>query len=116
MKPTSDWRPCLQEWDAFVKQRPELGYKQGHWALHNFLRHFRQALVEHDAIRFAKRRFWIAHRTRFAEVAFDCATAVIGPFANATRDVDASHAAALARAKTRTSSAAMRSGRAVDFG
>ncbi|WP_284617457.1 hypothetical protein [Aquabacterium humicola] len=72
----TEWTTGLEAWAEFVANHPELGYRRDHWAFHNFLRHFKQALIDHDAIRFAKRRFWVAHRDRFTSVAFACATGV----------------------------------------
>lgn len=61
----------------FVHRHPELAYKEGHFPFHNFLRRHAKVLEREDAIRRAKNRFWIAHRTRFMEVAFACATGAI---------------------------------------
>jgi hypothetical protein len=66
-----------EAWVEFVKNHPELGYRADRWGFHNFLRHFKEVLVAHDAIRVAKRRFWIAHRDRFSDVAFACASGVL---------------------------------------
>lgn len=74
MQPHTDWMTGPDAWAAFTKLHPELGYRPGKWQFHNFLRLHREALSKCDAIRFAKRRFWIAHRDRFAAVAFECAT------------------------------------------
>lgn len=71
---TSDWQSAIEAWKAFTQAHPELGYRSGKWQFHNFLRHHRDALMAVDAIRMAKRRFWIAHAVRFAPAAFDCAT------------------------------------------
>ena len=68
------WSNGLTAWSEFVKRHPELGYRAGKWPFHNFLRYVRRALVQADAIRVAKRRFWIAHRIRFNDVAFACAS------------------------------------------
>ena len=74
MQPQHEWLPGPTAWDHFVARHPELGYRPGKWAFHNFLRYFRQTLIDRDAIRLARRRFWVAHRARFFEVGFDCAT------------------------------------------
>lgn len=74
METASEWTTGPEAWDQFVKQHPELGYRPGVWPFHNFLRLFRDALLESDALRKAKCRHWIAHRQRFSRVAFDCAT------------------------------------------
>lgn len=74
MQSPTEWKVGADVWADFVDQHPELGFKAGRWPFHNFLRLHRAALVRHDAIRLAKRRFWIAHIERFSEVAFDCAT------------------------------------------
>jgi hypothetical protein len=74
MQNHSDWVVGTQAWADFVAHHPELGYRAGKWPFHNFLRFHRDQLLALDAIRLAKRRFWIAHRTRFPAVAFDCAT------------------------------------------
>ncbi|TWO67765.1 hypothetical protein FN976_25610 [Caenimonas sedimenti] len=71
----SEWVAALEAWSLFVECHPELGYRSGKWQFHNFLRLHRKALQSADAIRFAKRRFWIAHRQRFPDAAFACATA-----------------------------------------
>jgi hypothetical protein len=70
----SDWDTAHHVWDAFVTRHPELRYPRGRWGFHNFVRVFRQRLIEADAIRLARNRFWVAHRVRFADVAFDLAT------------------------------------------
>jgi hypothetical protein len=74
MNDAHQWTTAHDAWSEFVKQHPELGYRPGQWQLHNFLRHFRAELCRHDAIRKAKGRHWVAHRARFVDVAFDCAT------------------------------------------
>ena len=61
-------------WDEFVLRHPELGYKPGRMNFHNFLRQSRGYLLQADAIRFAKNRFWIAHVERFCLCAFEYAT------------------------------------------
>jgi hypothetical protein len=68
------WVTGPDAWREFVTLHPELGYRPDRWGFHNFLRHFKQALVHQDAIRLAKRRFWIANRERFCAVSFACAT------------------------------------------
>lgn len=78
MTDNNDWQTGLNAWAAFVKQHPELGYRPGKWGFHNFLRHFRDELVQADAIRLAKRRFWVAHAQRFECVGFACATGHAG--------------------------------------
>lgn len=75
---SSNWRVGPDVWADFTKQHPVLGYQPGKWQFHNFLRSFRDELIEADAIRKAKGRFWIAHSERFAVVAFDCATGALG--------------------------------------
>lgn len=72
----SEWTTATQAWSEFVQQHPELGYRPGRWQFHNFLRHFREDLRAQDAIRLAKHKHWIAHRSRFRLAAFDCATGV----------------------------------------
>jgi len=71
-----EWVTAYSAWAAFVAEHPELGYAPGKWQFHNFLRHHRDQLVQVDAIRMAKKRYWIAHLSRFARAAFDCATGV----------------------------------------
>ena len=53
---------------------PELAYRDGRQQFHNFLRYHRQALVQRDALRRAKGKFWVAHTEPFIEVAFELAT------------------------------------------
>lgn len=65
MTTTSHWVTGLDGWAIFSERHPELGYRRGKWQFHNFLRVHRATLVGHDAIRVAKRRFWIAHVERF---------------------------------------------------
>jgi hypothetical protein len=69
-----EWMTGPAAWVHFVQQHPELGYKPGRMNFHNFLRFHRSRLVEADAIRMAKHKFWIAHRQRFCDAAFECAT------------------------------------------
>jgi hypothetical protein len=69
-----DWVAALAAWSRFVEEHPELGYRPGKWQFHNFLRLHKAALVDCDAIRLAKRRFWVAHLSRFIAAAFDAAT------------------------------------------
>ena len=80
MATSSEWKTGPVAWAAFIQQHPELGYRPGKWQFHNFLRLHRQALVDADAIRMAKRRFWIAHVERFCNLAFECATGAPGIF------------------------------------
>lgn len=68
------WTTGVDAWKQFVHKHPELGYRAGKWGFHNFLRYYRDPLVAADAIRLAKRRFWVANSERFSEVAFECAT------------------------------------------
>lgn len=77
MQPQTAWMPGAQAWAAFVGRHPELGYRPGRWQFHNFLRLHRDDLVAMDAIRMAKRRFWIAHADRFSHAAFECATGML---------------------------------------
>jgi len=74
----SEWITAHQAWTDFVRAHPELGYAEGKWQLHNFLRIYRDALVAHDAIRKAKNRFWIAHARRFEQVATGAAYHLAG--------------------------------------
>lgn len=82
MQTQTEWVTSQRAWEQFIYQHPELGYKPGHMNFHNFLRVHRDALKQADAIRLAKRRFWVAHTGRFCQVAFDCAT---GAFATASK-------------------------------
>ena len=70
----SEWQTAPEAWLVFVRRHPELGLKPGKWAFHNFLRFHRSSLVAVDAIRLARKRFWIAHVERFSQAAFECAT------------------------------------------
>ena len=72
--PSSEWITGVRAWDTFTERHPELGLNKGKWAFHNFLRPYREALVQADAIRMVRNRFWLAHQDRFYETAFDCAT------------------------------------------
>ena len=73
----SDWIVGPQAWADFVKLHPELGHKPGRMNFHNFLRNAKQHLVAADAIRLAKRKFWIAHQSRFPETAFEISTCAV---------------------------------------
>ncbi len=79
MQPNREWATGPDAWAEFVAQHPELGYRPGKWQFHNFLRYFRATLVERDAIRLARRRFWVAHRARFNRACFDLATGASAP-------------------------------------
>ena len=70
----SDWIVGPTAWAIFVNKHPELGYKPGRMNFHNFLRHAKDELVNMDAIRMAKHKFWIAHEVRFPLGAFEIAT------------------------------------------
>ncbi|NDE54998.1 MAG: hypothetical protein EB069_10585, partial [Actinobacteria bacterium] len=72
--PPSTWLTGTQAWDQFVATHPELGLKSGRWAFHNFLRFHRQTLIDADAIRKARKRFWIANPQRMFPLAFDFLT------------------------------------------
>jgi hypothetical protein len=78
MAEASEWKVAHEAWAEFCTRHPELGFRQGHWPFHNFLRFHRPALIAADAIRLARKRFWIAHRERFSTVAFECATGGAG--------------------------------------
>lgn len=69
-----DWATGTRAWNDFVEKNPILGFRPGRWGFHNFLRLHRRALIESDAIRRARNRFWIVHRDRFCAVAFELAT------------------------------------------
>jgi hypothetical protein len=77
MQTQTGWTTGADAWSAFVERHPELGYKSGRMSFHNFLRNTRSQLLDKDAIRLAKNKFWIAHTDRFCSVAFDCATGKI---------------------------------------
>ena len=68
------WSRANPVWDDFTKKHPELGLNKGPGAFHNFLRSYRQPLVNADVLRLARNRFWVANVDRFCEVAFECAT------------------------------------------
>lgn len=74
MNQTNEWVTIHHAWSKFTEKHPELGYKEGMWQVHNFLRIFREDLVMQDAIRKARGRHWIANASRFSEAAFNCAT------------------------------------------
>ena len=74
MQVNHSWATGPDAWKQFTKQHPELGYRDGRQQFHNFLRHHREALVKGDALRRAKGKFWVAHRDRFSEIAFNLAT------------------------------------------
>jgi len=74
MQPNHEWVTGHEAWTQFTKIHPELGYRDGFQQFHNFLRYHRDALVKRDALRRAKRKFWIAHTGRFNEAAFELAT------------------------------------------
>lgn len=76
MQPLTDWTTGYEAWQKFTERHPELGYKPGRMNFHNFLRFHRNVLVGVDALRIAKRKFWIAHVERFCAAAFDCATSL----------------------------------------
>lgn len=69
-----NWRTGHEAWKQFTQVHPELGYRDGPQQFHNFLRYHRDALVQRDALRRAKGKFWIAHTGRFNEAAFELAT------------------------------------------
>jgi hypothetical protein len=78
MQTNSEWQTGLSAWADFVARHPELGYRPGKYPFHNFLRHFRQELVQGDGLRKARSRHWVAHVERFNRIAFDCATGLKG--------------------------------------
>lgn len=75
MTPSHEWVTSADAWRSFIKTHPELGYREGKWQFHNFLRFHREHLIAKDAIRKARKRFWVAHLSRFIEAAFECAAA-----------------------------------------
>ena len=77
MEDRNNWQTANRTWAQFTQQHPELGYKPGRNNFNNFLRLHRNTLKQADAIRLAKRQFWIAHKDRVCSVAFDCATGVL---------------------------------------
>lgn len=72
--PSSQWDRATRTWVLFTERHPELGYSPEFWSMHNFFRRNGESLVNADAIRRAKNRYWIAHTERFIECAFACAT------------------------------------------
>lgn len=52
--PPTEWQTGVHVWDTFTDLHPELGLNKGKWAFHNFLRPYRQALVQADAIRLVR--------------------------------------------------------------
>jgi hypothetical protein len=74
MEASHSWTTGHQAWKTFTRMHPELGYRDGQQAFYNFLRNNRPALLNCDAIRRAKGRFWVAHQDRFCTLAFELAT------------------------------------------
>lgn len=74
MQTDHQWTTAHEAWRLFTQAHPELAYRDGAQQFYNFLRHHRDAMVRHDAIRRAKGRHWVAHTGRFNEVAFELAT------------------------------------------
>jgi hypothetical protein len=74
MQIENPWVTGQSAWKAFTEVHPELGYKDGPQQFYNFLRSNREALVRSGVLRRAKKRFWIAHQTRFIEQAFELST------------------------------------------
>jgi hypothetical protein len=74
MQMNHSWVIAHEAWGLFVKIHPELGYREGRQQFYNFLRYYKDDLVLQDAMRRARGKFWIAHKDRFAEVAFDLAS------------------------------------------
>jgi hypothetical protein len=70
----NEWGVGHEVWQAFAKQHQELRIKGNAHAFHNFLRRAKAPLVAADAIRIANGKHWIAHRERFALVAFELLT------------------------------------------
>ena len=70
LAPSHEWASLESVWHDFVSANPVLDMRPDPWALTNFLRSTREKLVDADAIRKAKGRFWIAHVERFPAVAF----------------------------------------------
>lgn len=70
----SQWDTAHRVWDRFVTRHPELRYPRGRWGFVNFIRAFRQPLIDADAIRLARNKFWVAHEERFPSMAFALAT------------------------------------------
>jgi hypothetical protein len=68
------WQKADQVWELFTQLHPELGLRSSRWAFHNFLRPHRDKLVDADALRLARNRFWVANVDRFCAAAFECAT------------------------------------------
>ena len=78
MQNNHPWATGPDAWKTFTQQHPELGYRDGRQQFHTFLRYHRDALVRADALRRAKGKFWVAHQSRFCEVAFALATGKVG--------------------------------------
>lgn len=68
------WATGREAWKDFTQLHPELGYREGSQQFHNFLRYHREALVNCDALRRAKGKFWVAHKERFFTAAFELST------------------------------------------
>lgn len=86
MDSKSNWMAAEDVWSAFARDHPILNFPIGRWGLVNFLRSrrcpddptpCREFLIRADVIRRARGRFWVAHKERFAPVAFDLSTGVI---------------------------------------
>ena len=74
MQVDHQWVTAHQAWTELTRKHPELGYKDGPQQLYNYLRRYREAMIERDAIRRAKGRHWVAHQARFTEAVFELAT------------------------------------------
>lgn len=75
-EPKREWITAAQAWRRFAAEHPELGYRDDKWQLYNFLRVHKNTLIENDAIRWARGRYWIAEYGRFSRACFE---AVAGP-------------------------------------
>ncbi len=74
MQHEHSWVTGHEAWRQFIRVHPELGYRDGPQNFYNFLRRYRDVLVSRGVMRRAKHRFWIAHKQRFIEVAFEVST------------------------------------------
>lgn len=68
------WVPLEQAWVEFAELNPELRLSTALWAMRAMRRSCGPALMKADVLRRTSSRIWLAHRTRFPVLLFDCLT------------------------------------------
>jgi len=74
------WKPLIDvAWPQFVKENPDLNFKETYWGAMNFLRLHRERLLDHKVIVMPESgtKQWFADTVHFSKTARACALGIL---------------------------------------